>query len=191
MKKVFTIVSLSIIGALILATIIMACIPVGSNPKFGDPYAITVYSNKYESGISKKDYDKQGETSAEYTNLLKKLKQAPSQKALVALFNGTISQNVKVNKLDATTTPSKSNNETTTAKFELKYGEEQTVKFDSATSVTYNSMLYEITQDAGRVQTTVYLLNTSGRAGYTLTYYGNFDGLFNYINILINGEPEA
>lgn len=188
MKKVFTIVSLSIVGLLILATIIMACIPVAHNPKFGDPYTITIYSSKFESGISQKDYDKVGSNAEEYKNLLKELKDAPSQKALVALFNGTISQGVEIVKLDATEVPSKSNSETNVAMFELKYGEEQSIKYDSKTDVTYNSMFYKINQDAGRVKTTVYLLNSLGRASYTLEYYGNFDSLFNYINTLINGE---
>ena len=164
----------------------MACVPVSVNPKFGDPYKITVYSNKFESGIEQKDYEKEGTYAKEYAELMSRLKSATKQQALVALFNGTISGKVEVVKLNATTTPAKSNSEVTIARFELKYLKEQTVKYKSE-DVTYKSMLFTIKQDAGRDKIEVYLLNGKS-AQYQLEYYGNFDKVYDYVNVLINGK---
>ncbi len=182
MKKVITIASLSIIAALIIVTIIMACVPVGANPKFGTPDSITIYSSKMM--VSSRDYDKGDEA---YNTILEKLKKAPSQKALSALFNGTISQDVNVVELSsqenyATIT----NTDENVVKFKVSYQEDQKLKFEDK-DVVYTDMLYILNKDSGRVETTVYLLN-EGKAKYVLNYYGNFDGVFEYITSLIDAE---
>ncbi len=184
MKKVITIVSLSLIGLLILATVIMACIPVGVNPEFGKPDYITVYSSKYESGIGYKDYEREGTYSKQFKKIIEELEKAPEQKALVALFNGTISQDLKVTKLEYTQSISTTNTETNVAKFKITYGEERKVNYQDE-KVKFVAMFFELKADQGRTKATVKLLNSENKASYAIEYYGDFDAVVDYINTLI------
>ncbi len=182
MKKVITIVSLSLIGLLILATIIMACVPVCNNPNFNTPDGITIYSSKLP--VARRDYDKEDKA---FQDIISQLKKAPKQQALSALFNGTISQDVDLVKLSSTESyTSITNSDETVVKFKITYaeGNEQTMKYEDE-EFTYNAMLYILNKDAGRTQTTVYLLK-DGRANYTLNYYGNFDNVFETVSSLIS-----
>ena len=182
MKKVITILSLSLIGALILATIIMACVPVCNNPNFATPDGITIYSSKLP--VKSRDYEKEDEA---FQEIMARLKKAPKQQALSALFNGTISQDVDLVKLSSTEHyTSITNSDDAVVKFKITYtsANKQTLKYEGK-EFSYDSMLYIINQDAGRVQTTVYLL-ASGEANYALNYYGNFDEVFNYVSSLIS-----
>ena len=78
------------------------------------------------------------------------------------------------------------NSDETVVKFKITYAEsnEQTLKYEGE-EFTYNGMLYVLNKDAGRTQTTVYLLK-DGKANYTLNYYGNFDKVFETVSGLIS-----
>ena len=183
MKKVLTIVSLSIVGALLLATIILACIPVGSLPKFADPIGVTIYSN--ELGVKKVDEDDKA------SNITSKMQSAVKQRCLSAIFNGTL-KNMSIKTMESTIYVPRSNSETTKAKFEYKYAGKQTMAVNGV-KFEYSSLLFEVNENDARDTMKIYVIKDD-KTGDSVVYShlisvdGNYSELFVYINELIEAH---
>ena len=184
MKKVLTIVSLSIVGALLLATIILACIPVGSLPKFADPMGVVVYSSELGE-VGKVDEDDKA------SNITSKMQSAVKQRCLSAIFNGTL-KNMSIKTMESTIYVPRSNSETTKAKFEYKYAGKQTMAVNGV-KFEYSSLLFEVNENDARDTMKIYVIKddkTGDSVDYShlISVDGNYSELFVYINELIEAH---
>lgn len=184
MKKVLTIVSLSIVGALLLATIILACIPVGSLPNFSNPTGVVIYSSELGGGVGKVDEDDKA------SNITSKMQSAVKQRCLSAIFNGTL-KNMSIKTMESTSYVSRSNSDTTKALFEYKYAGKQTMTVNGVT-FEYTSLLFEVKENDARDTMKIYVIND--KTGDSVIYShlisvdGNYSELFVYINELIEAH---
>lgn len=184
MKKVLTIVSLSIVGALLLATIILACIPVGSLPSFSNPTGVVVYSSELGE-IGKVDEDDKA------SNITSKMQSAVKQRCLSAIFNGTL-KNMSIKTIEGTYFVPRSNSDTTKAKFEYKYAGKQTMTVNGVT-FEYSSLLFEVNENDARDTMKIYVIegNKTGDSvaySHLISVDGNYGELFVYINELIEAH---
>lgn len=175
MKKVITIVSLSLVGVLILTTIILACITVTGTIDFGTPSQLVVYWD--ELGEFNKD------SSAK--KLINEIEEGTKQKYLTGLFEGTL-DNITVetrSEDEHKAYIARENDQDNRVLFELKYDEEQTIKVEDET-VTFHSLVVEIT-DENRDKLVVYAIpnfvaNGTTSVGYytKITINGDFDDVY-------------
>lgn len=185
MKKVLTIVSLSIVGALLLATIILACIPVGSLPNFSNPTGVVVYSSELGGGVGKVDEDDKA------SNITSKMQSAVKQRCLSAIFNGTL-KNMSIKTMESTSYVSRSNSDTAKALFEYKYAGKQTMTINGVT-FEYSSLLFEVKENDARDTMKIYVIeetssSTSVKYSHIISVDGNYSELFVYISELINAH---
>ncbi len=89
-KRIAAIISLSVIGILIVATIVMANIPINHNIKFETPYVINV---AYGGTDKQRPYH---EEVAEFSRIRKDIDAAYSENALTAMFNGRLGKATEV-----------------------------------------------------------------------------------------------
>ena len=101
-KKITAIVSLSIIGLLIIATLVMANVDVNHAIKFNKPDKIFV---QYSSGTTLGLHDDE-----HYDKIIDSINNASKETSLTALFNGTINDKpiIVTNSTTATTIPTTS-----------------------------------------------------------------------------------
>ena len=170
MKKVITIVSLSLVGILILTTIILACITVTGTIDFGTPSQLVVYWD--DLGEFNKD--------ASAKKLIDKIEEGTKQKYLTGLFEGTL-DNISVetrSEDEHKAYISRENDQENRVLFELKYDEEQSIKVEGET-IKFHSLVVEIT-DENRDQLIVYAIPNFIANGTTSVGY--------YTKITINGD---
>ena len=178
-KRITAIVSLSIIGILIIATIIMANINVKYNVKCGSPNQIIVSYNSVE-GRKVKD-----ENVKSIENLISN---ASKEKSLTALFNGTLNKEAKVvyaSSVGKTLT----SNDGFYVRYryenpqELKQGD-KAYKDSKGEKVYYEDLVFEVDEDAGLTQVKVYVIPDSQKPNTYTHYYeleANFDKLYDYL----------
>jgi|GEM_PF-5031628 len=154
MKKVITIVSLSLVGILILTTIILSCITVGAKINYGSPEQLVIYHNdlKTSMGVSKVNKDDKAD------EVIKTLTDATKQKYLPALFNKTL-DNVSVETNESRAYISRNNTSDSKVVFEFKYGdEEQTIKVDGE-SISFYSLIFEIEESQEKSTIKIYAIS--------------------------------
>lgn len=185
MKKVITIVSLSLVGILILTTIILSCITVGAKIDYGTPSQLVIYNEDLKSamGVNKvnKD-DKAGE-------VIEALQEATKQKYLPALFNKTL-DNITVETNERKSYVSRTNSSDSKVVFELKYLEEQKITVDG-TEVSFYSLVFEIEESQERNTIKIYAINedvTATSVGYntTIKVTGDFADAYLLIKGYVN-----
>ena len=173
MKKVITIISLSVVGLLILATIIAACITVTGTIDFGTPSQMVIYWDDLN------EFNK----DAQAQDVIKSIKEGTEQKYLTALFEGTL-DNISVE------TKSEDENKSYIARdnaqedrvlFELKYDVDQTIKVEGK-EYTFRSLVVEITENDNVSKLVVYVIPTFVANSTTSVGY--------YTKITINGDFE-
>ncbi len=188
-KKITAIVSLSIIGVLIVATIIMANIKCSYGVNFATPDEVTVsYAN------SSLNQDPTGEQANKIVSLIN---DASKENTLTAMFSGTLFDTAEVE----TTTP----NGTSSIKKEngkfyvyLTYANPQKLmvgkkEYKDADNKTYyyKELVFEVSNTTGVEETKVYIIpsykpNTNepyNEGGYSKFYKlkANFSSLYSYL----------
>ena len=200
MKRIIVLsVSLGLIAAIAITTILMALIPVGKvptqilKPDFRVYYA-TVDTSTFPSGHNTL-YAKTGEDNRDQETIDKiweEFNNASKQKAITALFNGTISDTVKYEKFAGPKYPSIKENEADKAIIVFEYSEKQyvddkgnKVKEDTEKKTTYNYVLFEISKEDVRSEVKIMIGERSSssqiKAYGQYTMSGNFAELYNFI----------
>ncbi len=182
-KKIGAIVSLSIIGILILATIIMANINVDYSIKCATP--TTVYVS----------YNSQAERDAETLNatdkIVKYINNASKEKALTALFNKTLGKKAEISANSEKSIPSNSG-------FYVRYRYENAQKLmdgkkayknSKGENVYFDDLVFTVNNVEGVSIVKVYVVEDSSNSNkYTYSYEleADFENLYKYLNEKFN-----
>ena len=170
-KKIGAIVSISIIGILIIATIIMANVNVNYGIKCNTPSSVWV---QYGANTER---DVQGHAD----EIVDFINNASKEKSLTALFNGTI--NKKPNVVTASsvgkTLPSNSG-------FYVRYRYENAQKMTDNTGkeVYYEDLVFTVKDGQGTTVVNVYVIPDAEQATTYTHYYeveANFEALYDYL----------
>ena len=185
-KRITAIVSLSIIGILIIATIIMANVDVNHKINCNNPDSIYVqYSS---NGIREVDDEI-------YDGILERINNASKESSLTALFSGTLSEKPAIvtnSTTSATTVPSTSdfyvsfvyNNPQKLMEGNNEY------KDADGNSVYYKELIFSVNSTDDMQEVRVYIIpyyNADGDFNTNNSYYryyllnANFADLFNYL----------
>lgn len=180
-KKIGAIVSLSIIGILILATIIMANIKVDYSINCATPTAVYV---SYNSSTERDAQD--------YTDkIVKFIENASNEKALTALFNGTLGKKAEVFAVSEKTIPTNSG-------FYVRYRYENAQKLmdgkevyknSNDESVYYDDLVFTVNNVEGFSVVKVYVVQDSANSMKYTYYYeveADFENLYNYLDEKFN-----
>ena len=173
-KKIGAIVSLSIIGILILATIIMANVNVNYSIKCAEPTKVYV---SYGSGVAR--------DAQEYSDdIVNFINNASKEKCLTALFNGNLGKKAVVKKASSVgkTIPSSNG-----FYVRYRYSNPQSLmdgKSKHADNVKYDDLVFEVKDLEGSNVVNVYVVEDSA-ASTAYTYYyeleANFEGLYDFL----------
>ena len=178
-KKIGAIVSVSIIGVLILATIIMASINVNYSINCAKPQAVYV---------AYKTLDQENSADIYTDEIIEYINNASKENSLTALFNGNLGKKATVNvKSSAGLTI-----QTTTGYFvRYHYTTKQNLmegnsKFtdNKGNVVQYEDLVFVVKANAGSVKTTVYVIPEADEPDvYTHQYIleANFDDLYDFL----------
>ena len=170
-KKIGAIVSISIIGILIIATIIMANVNVNYGIKCNKPSSVWV---QYGANIER---DAQGHAD----EIVDFISNASKEKSLTALFNGTINKepNVVTASSVGKTLPSNSG-------FYIRYRYENAQKMTDNTGkeVYYDDLVFTVKDVDGISVVNVYVIPDAEQATTYTHYYeveANFEALYDYL----------
>ena len=176
-KKIGAIVSLSIIGILILLTIILANVQINHRIDCEKPQHVYVYSNGIASGASQE----------EATKIVDYINNASKEVWLSAFFGGTLNDNAKVVANKGTISISADSYYVS-----YVYNEEQTVKVNNKAYVDaegktckFEELLFEVNNASGKNEVKVYIVPyAENNLKYTHYYTVNadFSDLYNYID---------
>ena len=171
-KKICAIVSLSIIGVLIITTIIMANININYGINFKAP--VYVYVNNTEVSLT------------EQNKIVEYINGASNENCLNALFTGKLNNQAKV-----VNTGSKKLSTTKGYSVEFYYDEPQILmesnkKYtdENGKSYTYERLIFEITENNGEAEYKVYVIPNSEERNVYSHYYilnADFTDLYNYL----------
>ena len=179
-KKIGAIVSLSIIGILILATIIMANINVNYGIKCEIPPHVFVGYNTNNPN-EEVDADSCANKVVSYIN------KASNEKALTALFNQTLGKKAEVKVVSEKTLP-------TNTGFYVRYRYDNAQKLtdgnkdytdSNGENVYFDDLVFTVNDLEGINVVKVYVVQDKTRSDKYTYYYeleANFEGLFNYLN---------
>jgi len=171
-KKIGAIVSLSIIGILILATIIMANVHVDYSVKCAKPTTV------YVSYGAKQERDAQGDSN----KIVSYISNASKEKALTALFNGTLGKKAKI---ETASSVGKTISTNSTA-FYIRYRYEDAQKLTDANgkAVYYDDLVFEVKDVDGIDIFRVYVIQNSQNSKTYTHYYeveADFESLYDYL----------
>ncbi len=177
-KKVGAIVSLSIIGVLILATIIMACVNVNYSIRCNRPTEIWVsYGTESERNAA-------GHEDA----IIKYINNASKEKSLTALFNGTLGKKAEIKATNGKTIPTNTDGFYVRYRYEnaqkLMYGKKE-FKTSSNQTVNYQDLVFTVKNLNGTNLVNVYVVENHATPNTYNYYYeleADFAELFNYLN---------
>lgn len=196
MKRIIVLsVSLGLIAAIAITTILMALIPVGGIPQIEKPdlrvYVATADSPSmgYNTLLSKTaDDDRDQELIDQIWNEFNK---APKQKSITALFNGTINDDIKYTKLGSYKYQSVKTGEQGKAVIVFQYAEKHYVdengkptNKDAEKKTQYDHILIEITDKDERTEVNVMIgewTTTQVKVYGQYTMTGNFAELYKVI----------
>lgn len=170
-KKICAIVSLSVIGVLILATIIMANVKVDYGVRCANPTTVYVcYGSNAERDVK--------ESKNEIVSLINN---ASKESSLTALFNGTLNKKAKV-----VTASSVGKSIPSTNGFYVRYRYENDQKLvdNNDKTVYYQDLVFEVNDLAGTNIVKVYVVPNSQNSSVYTHYYeleANFEALYDYL----------
>ena len=184
-KKIGAIVSLSIIGVLILATIIMANVNIDYSIKCANPTHVYV---SYGSG-SERDAQANASQIVQYIN------NASKEKSLTALFNGNLNKEAKVLAASSVgkTIDFKSNT------FYVRYNYENPQKLMdgkkayrdvNGNEVFYEELIFTVANLEGANTVNVYVIQDATKAK-TYTYYYEIEADFSELYSFLNEQYNA
>ncbi len=197
------IVCLALIGALILATIIMAIVPTDKGVKFSAPDHMTItYDGKTANFTS---------GSAEYKEIWETYQNAGKLPVITSLFGGYAGHGMKANyfissqdysKLGSASDDSDSDTKNFVIRFIYNTNNEQTMKNgngsdfvygdseDSKITPQFGEAVFEVTQDKDMQQKTFYLKSTldsdsSTKTHITYTGVANYNSLYDLLKSMV------
>lgn len=202
-KKIIAIISLSLVGILILATLILSAIDVEQKITFNNPDFIHVYyGNVNYSKKTPSSIEKNGDT---YNKILNFINGSSKEKALSALFNGTLfgHPDVVVDSASSLTTIPTTNSSESFFVY-LGYDSVQTLKNGNENykidgkDYYYRGLCFEVTSSEGKIEVNAYVVPfyTISGAEYSYpatsnlqyqvryVYSTEFSGLYNYLKEL-------
>ena len=177
-KRIGAIVSLSIIGVLILATIIMACVNVNYGIRCNKPAEIWVsYGNEQErQAVGHEDA------------IIKYINNASKEKSLTALFNGTLGKKAEIKATNSKTIQTNSDGFYVRYRYDipqkLMYGKKE-FKTSSNQTVSYQDLVFTVKNMSGTNIVNVYVVENQATPNTYNYYYeleADFSELFNYLN---------
>lgn len=178
-KKIGAIVSLSIIGILILATIIMANINVNYGIKCATPPHVYVSYNTNDPN-AEVDADTHSNKIVGYIN------KASNEKALTALFNQTLGKKAEIKAVSEKTIASNTG-------FYVRYRYDNVQKLmdgkkafkdSNGENVYFNDLVFTVNDLDGINVVKVYVIQDSTRSDKYTYYYeleADFENLYNYL----------
>ncbi|KAI4453928.1 metalloprotease m41 ftsh [Holotrichia oblita] len=182
----------NIIGVLIATTVTMSFVFVGTSPALETPVRIFISRwNEEKSQVQEGNAEYYGtpNTRKELNKIIELFKGASSQRAIEALFNGTIGEKAELTELSRSeqetygTLRSKKPQKDQII-FILRYNNLQTYK-DGSSTVKYGMAYFMITNTSNREEITIKLLDSvdinGAKTSHTLTYTGVFNNLFEYV----------
>lgn len=176
MKKILPIVSLVIICALAVATIVLALVPKSYALEFERPDYMVVYVNgKNETFDTSNDYAEEI-----YETVLKKLDESSVESAINALLQGRIGEGCELEYNSIQSTPSTTSSSKVYVKMCYTSEKEVTVKEDS--KFAYTSIIFDITEEDA-LSTVKIGLMAEGKSYYQYYYttLANFSDLHEYL----------
>ncbi len=185
MKKIITIVALSIIGVLIATTITLGF--VNSNFKqinVDDAISVTVYKDNSTNVYYKTD-------GGEYNDLTDLYNKQSVQSVLVSLFTGAYSVDASVENESLTISNKVSSGYWLVYRFDDAQvlsidGKEYEDKTQTSTQVTFTKFALEVTETNGMELVTIYIYSISypTQTSHTVSVYADTSEIYNYINDL-------
>ena len=174
-KKIGAIVSLSIIGILIIATIVLANIKINYSVECANPNSIWIL---YNSNDANKERAVTNESDA--NKIVDYIKKASRENALTALFNGSLNKEAKLVLASSTglTVP------TTTGFYVIySYDNTQTTKDGNNNNVSYNELVYTVNDVEGKTVVKVYVIHGTSPMSYTHYYEleADFSDLYDFL----------
>lgn len=164
MKKVLPIVSLVIICALAITTIVLALVPKSYAVEFDKPDYIVAYINgKSETFDTSNDYSKKI-----YDTILDKFNEGFSESAINSLLQGRMGEKSEVEYNSSNSTPSTSSSSKVYLRFCYNTSKEETVKEDG-TKFAFTSLIVEIPEADSLAEVKVGML-ASGKNYYNYYY---------------------
>lgn len=174
-KKITATITLSLIGVLIIATIIMANIKIDYSVNCANPNM--VYVNDVQVTDTQKD------------QIIKFIDKASKTNSLTALFNGTMNNKAEV-KAENT---AKSVPTSADYRVEFVYNTPQNLmegnkKYQDKNNktYTYERLVFAINNLAGEADFRVYIVDSSAEPNTYTRYYvlsANFEDLYNYLKV--------
>ena len=178
LKKVLAIVSLSIIGILIIATIIMANVNIHFGVKCSKPvYVYVHYSTNVAQSVSK----------AQISKIKSLIDESSKEKSLTALFNGDLKNKATV----SVTASSKTVPSTSEFSVRFVYNNPQNImegnkkyKDGDGKSYTYTELVFTISKTEGTEEAKVYIIEDSTKPNSYTHYYvldADFSNVYSYL----------
>lgn len=169
-KKIGAIVSLSIIGILIIATIVMANVSVNYGVVCTSPNSVYVQYEKEATRNASTDKD----------IIVNYISNASKEKTLTAFFNGSLNKAASLTKQTGRLKGSDSN-----FYVYYHYDEKQTLKNNDGETVYYDELVFEISESIDE-EFKVYVITTSG-VNSTYSYYytvdADYTNLYNFLEV--------
>ena len=176
-KKIGAIISLSLIGILIRATIILANVKIDYSVNCADPSSIWVsYSNKPYNKVSDEQANK----------IVGIINNSSKENTLSALFNGNLNKKAEIKGVSGNKTPASNTG------FYVEYSYETPQKLmdgkkeykdSNNNTVLYQKLVFTVNNVNESKETTVYVYNTLSSEYYSYYYTvdANFYDLYNYL----------
>lgn len=191
MKKTLTIVALSLIGLIIIATIVLGFVNTNfAQINIDNATSVTLYKDGKVNTYYKNDDGVATNTAQQYKEIADLYNKESKVSILTALFTGAYS--TKADIVNENTTISNKISSGYWLVFE--FDEEQTLKLNgkeyvdststSSDPVTFTKVVLQVTNTQGMQLVTAYICESSSasQATYTMSIYANQTALYEYIN---------
>lgn len=185
-KKVGAIVSLSIIGVLIVATIIMACVNVNYGINCKKPAEIWVsYGDVTDDQLIR--------SSEQIKAIMDYIDNASKEKSLTALFNGTLGKKAEIKATNSKTIPTISDGFYVRYRYgytgyegaqKLMFGKKE-YKTSSGENVRYYDLVFTVRNLSNTNVVNVYVVEDTNQDNTYNYYYeleADFENLYSYLN---------
>lgn len=189
MKKVLTIVALSLVGLIVITTIVLGFINVSfEQVTINEAYSLTVYKNGDDQTYLKTDTD-----TTVFNDLNNLFNKQSEQSILKSLFTGAFSVEAEV--INEATTLSQNQKLNNGYWLVYKFDQEQTLKIDGEEykditqkeqTVTYKKLAVSVVKTEDMELVTMYIFSTtaSTTATHTIRVYANLASTYEYISNL-------
>ena len=197
MKKIIiSAVSIALILAIGITTLVLALIPTGFNDSIEKPYAIYVMNSKtsefYNGALSFKEREDDQEARDTISNIYSMFCHSFEQKTLNAIFNKELGEGLTTSYTSTSKTISKNSSSEEKITIVFQYKTSKKIKaLNNTKEYSYNYLFFEISniderQDATfAVRSDLTLDNSSYQYNYSFSGKANFSNLYNYVSSLI------